>query len=193
MKARQITTTQKYWETYDHVFKHYANALEFRSRIRASNLKERNPYRKTKMTRIKEIEVADDYWKKDFWKYLDIGRNFWIWKKPKTDWRQDHTEAEFLSLTLWILKQHKLIDLDYKDQDVKFMKEDITRVQQTKFPKSEETKQLRECFFSCRRTLRKMWKERFFSEKTRWMYEDEFNEYCERMDAMQKELNAFIS
>jgi hypothetical protein len=45
-------------------------------RIRANNLKERNPYHKVKMSRIEEIEVADDYWKKDFGRYLDIGWNF---------------------------------------------------------------------------------------------------------------------
>jgi hypothetical protein len=91
---------------------------------------------------------------------------------------------------LWLLKQHGLTDLDYNNADVKFMKEDITRVQQAKFSKKEETEQLRDCFFSCRRTLRKMWKERFISEKTRWMYEDDFNEYCEKMDKLQKELVA---
>jgi hypothetical protein len=42
--------------------------LEFRARIRADNIKKKNDiYRGyVKTSRIEEIEVADDYWKKDF-------------------------------------------------------------------------------------------------------------------------------
>jgi hypothetical protein len=38
--------------------------------------------------------------------------------------------------------------------------------------------------------LKKLWKEWLIQEKDRWMYEDEFNEYCEKMDKLQKELVA---
>lgn len=195
MKARQITTTQKYWEKYDHVFKHYANALSFRSRTRASNLKERNRYMKVKMSRIKEIEVADDYWKKDFWKHLTL--HIWkSWFEWSWKWRQNTTETEYLSSHI-LYRLHYNIrlshDLDRNSEDVKFMLNDLQRYNETSLPKNVKLEQQKELFFSCRKILKKLWFERYISEKDRWMYEDEFNEYCERMDAMQKELNAFIS
>ena len=196
MKARQITTTHKYWEKNDHVFKHYANALSFRSRIRAWNLKSR--FDKVKMSRIKEIEVADDYWKKDFWKHLTI--HIWkSWFEWSWKWRQNTTESEYLSTVLYRIHHNIRTStatvwwLDRNNADVKFMLEDLQRYNETSLPKNVEAEQKKELFFSCRKILLKLWYERFISEKDRWMYEDEFNEYCARMDAMQKELNAFIS
>lgn len=196
MKARQITTTHKYWEKHDHVFKHYANALSFRSRIRAWNLKSR--FDKLKMSRIKEIEVADDYRKKDFWKHLTL--HIWkSWFEWSWKWRQNTTESEYLSTVLYRIHHNIRTStatvwwLDRNNSDVKFMLEDLQRYNETSLPKNVKLEQQKELFFSCRKILLKLWCERFISEKDRWMYEDEFNEYCERMESMQKELNAFIS
>ena len=196
MKARQITTTHKYWEHYDHVFKHYANALEFRMRTRANNLKHKRD--RVKMSQIKEIEVADDYRKKDFWKHLTVHlwKNWfeWSWK-----WREDTTETEYLSSHILYRIHHEIRCstatvwwLDRNNPDVKFMLEDLQRYNETSLPKNVKLEQQKELFFSCRKILRKLWYERFISEKDRWMYEDEFNEYCERMEAMQQELNAML-
>ena len=199
MKARQITTTHKYWEKYDHVFKHYANALEFRSRIRMNNIKNRNKCYiwKVKTSPIKEIEVADDYRKKDFWKHLTL--HIWnSWFEWSWKWRQNTTETEYLSTVLYRI--HKNIRssiatvwwLDRNNSDVKFMLEDLQRYNETSLPKNVKLEQQKELFFSCRKILLKLWCERFISEKDRWMYEDEFNEYCARMESMQKELNAML-
>lgn len=195
MKARQITTTHKYWETNEHVFKHYANALSFRSRIRTHNLTKR--YDRIKMSRIKEIEVADDYRKKDFWKHLTlhIWKNWfeWSWK-----WRQNTTESEHLSTVLYRIHYNIRIStatvwwLDRNNADVKFMLEDLQRYNETSLPKNVEVEQKKELFFSCRKILLKLWYEYFISEHDRWMYEDEFNEYCERMESLQNELNAML-
>lgn len=195
MKARQITTTHKYWEKYDHVFKHYANAVSFRSRQRASNLKERNPYRKVKMSRIKEIEVADDYWKKDFGKHLTL--HIWkSWFEWSWKWRQNTTESEYLSRVLyWIHRNIRSSTatvwwLDRNNEDVKFMLADLQRYNETSLPKNVELEQKKDLFFFCWKTLIKLWYEYFISEKDRWMYEDEFNEYCERMEKLQNDLIA---
>lgn len=140
-----------------------------------------------KISKIRTIEVADDYRKKDFWWWYSFKFTAnWL----KWEWYKKHTEVEYLSLQLWIFKEHELIWLDYKNPDVKFMKEDIEWIQHAKFPKEEEAQQFRDCFFSCWKTLRKMGKEHLFGEQMRWMYEDEFNEYCERIENLQKELVA---
>lgn len=196
MKAYEVIITDGItWRKESRIFKHYENALDFRMRKRKdimSRWHSENRFWKSlyadEISRIKTIEVDDDYWKKDFWEHLNIGWRLWFWKKPKKDWRQKHTEVEYLSLQLWIFKEHELIWLDYNNPDVKFMKEDIEWIQHAKFPKNEEAQQFRDCFFSCRRLLRKMWKEYLFGEQMRWMYEDEFNEYNERMDKLQQSL-----
>lgn len=195
MKAYEIIITDGIsWRKDSSIFKHYENALDFRMRKRAeimSRWHSENRFWKSlyadKISKIKTIEVADDYWKKDFgWSVGFTFTNNWI----KGHWYRKHTEVEYLSLQLWIFKEHELIWLDQKNADVKFMKEDIEWIRHAKFPKKEEAQQFRECFFSCRRMLRRMWKEYLFGEKMRWMYEDEFNEYCERMDKLQKDLIA---
>ena len=194
MKARQITTTHKYWEHYDHVFKHYANALEFRSRIRANNIKNRNKrYEwKVKLSRIEEIEVADDYRKKDFWWWRSFKfTNDWL----KWEWYKKHTEDQYLYFALYSLRASIRSEfwIDERNNDINFLIEDLNRfLNNTWIPKKERDKVARETFLSCRKTLKKYWKERLIQESDRWMYEDDFNEYCARMEAMQKELNSML-
>jgi hypothetical protein len=197
MKARQITTTHKYWEKYDHVFKHYANALEFRSRIRMNNIKNRHKCYiwKVKTSPIKEIEVADDYRKKDFWWWYSFKlTNDWF----KWEWYKKHTESEYLYWALYFLRSQIRdefsVEERQKNQDLKFLESDLSRfLNKTWIPKNERDEVARETFLSCRKILKKLWKERLIQERDRWMYEDDFNEYCARMESMQKELNAFIS
>lgn len=196
MKARQITTTHKYWEHYDHVFKHYANALEFRSRLRASNIKNRHKFYiwKVKMSQIKEIEVADDYRKKDFWWWESFKlTNDWF----KYEWYVKDTESQYLYARLYILRSSIREEFSpeerQKNEDVKFLESDLSRfLNNTWIPKKERDKVARETFLSCRKTLKKLWKEWLIQERDRWMYEDDFNEYCARMEAMQKELNSML-
>jgi len=196
MKARQITTTHKYWEKYDHVFKHYANALEFRSRIRMNNIKNRQKYYiwKVKMSQIKEIEVADDYRKKDFWWWYSFKlTNDWF----KWEWYKKHTESEYLYWALYFLRSQIRdefsVEERQKNQDLKFLESDLSRfLNNAWIPKNERDEVARETFLSCRKILKKLWKERLIQERDRWMYEDDFNEYCARMESMQKELNAMI-
>jgi len=143
-----------------------------------------------KISPIKEIEVADDYWKKDFWKYLSIWYMFGIWKKPKNTWRQDYTETEHLSHILYRIHHNIRTshELDRNSEDVKFMLEDLQRYTETSLPKNVEVEQKKELFFSCWKILEKLWCERYISEKDRWMYEDEYKEYCARMEKLQEDL-----
>lgn len=195
MKAWKIIATHKYGEKNERIFKHYANALEFRMRMRKVNLQERNPYDKIKLSSIKEIEVADDYRKKDFGKHLTL--HIWkSWFEWSWKWREDTTESEYLSSVLyWIHRNIRSSTatvwwLDRNNPDVEFMLEDLQRYNETSLPKNVKLEQQKELFFSCRKILRKLWYERFISEKDRWMYEDEFNEYCERMDKLWADLVA---
>ena len=196
MKAYEVVKTDAFtWRKESRIFKHYENALNYKMRKRKENMSRWHSENRfwqsrysDKISNIKTIEVPDDYWKKDFGEYLDIGWNFWLGKKPKTDWWQKHTEEEYLQLQLGIFREHNTHDY-YKNRDIKFVREDIDWVLGAKFPKWERVKQLRDCFFSCWRILRRSWEEYRFWEQMRWMYEDEFNEYCERMDELQEELN----
>lgn len=158
--------------------------MDFRIRQRHINMTDR--YNRRKMSQIRSIEVADTYWDKDFWGWVS-------WKFTsngiKSEWYKKHTEAEYLSFQLWMFKEHYLYRLEkVSSSDAKFLREDLDWVLRTKFPKNEEIKQLRDCFFSCRRILQKHWKEYYFWEKMRWMYEDEFNEYCREMEMLQENL-----
>lgn len=203
MKAYEITTTTWYNEKPEsHIFKNYENALKRRMKQRAENLSNWHSesrfwisWNSKKMSRIKEIEVPDDYWKKDFWEYLDIGWNFWFWKKPKNDWWQKHTEDEFLHTELYFINHYVRCStvvkwwLDRNNLDVKMIIEDSERWMSLKnLPKQEMIQLLRDCFLSCWRLLERLDNEDIISERTRWMYEDEYKEYCERMDKLQQEL-----
>ena len=194
MKARKIITTHKYWKTYDHIFKHYSNAIEFRSRIRADNIKKKNDiYRGyIRTSRIEEIEVADDYWKKDFWWWYSFRfTSNWL----KWEWYRKHTEDEYLYWRLYSLRSQIwdefTLEERRKNQDVKFLEEDLRWfLNCTGIPKKERDTVARETFLSCWKILKKLWKEWLIQEKDRWMYEDDFKEYCEKMDRLQKELVA---
>lgn len=200
MKAYEVIVTDGItWRKDSNIFKHYENALKFRMRKRANNMSSWHSEKRfwksryaDKISNIKTIEVADDYWKKDFGKYLSIGYALWIWKKPKTTWRQDYTETEHLSHTLYWIHYHirTSSEIDKNNEDVKFMLEDLQRYNETSLPKNVKLEQQKELFFFCWKTLLKLWYEWFISEKDRWMYEDEFNEYCERMEKLQEELVA---
>lgn len=196
MKARKIETTHKYWEHYEHVFKHYANALSFRSRIRASNMKNRHKHYiwKVKMSRIQEIEVADDYRKKDFWWWYSFKfTNDWL----KWEWYKKHTEWEYLYWALYFLRSQVRDEFSLEErknnEDVKFLEYELNRiVNWIGVPKNKRDEITRETFLSCRKILKKLWKERLIQERDRWMYEDDFNAYCEKMDALQNEFNEFL-
>lgn len=192
MKARQITTTHKYGEKYDHVFKHYANAVEFRSRIRAKNIKDRNNFYRwqVKTSSIKTIEVADDYRKKDFWWWRSFKfTNDWL----KWEWYKKHTEDQFLYWQLYSLRANirDEFGIDERNNDIKFLIEDLNwYLNNTWIPKKERDKVARETLLFAWKTLSKYWKEWLIQEHTRWMYEDDFNEYCERMEKLQEDLVA---
>ena len=192
MKARQITTTDRHGEKTTHVFRNYADALSRRMYQRTENLwswHSENRFWKSmlakKLSRITEIDVADDYRKKDFWTWISVRTAKW--------WRNPHevktTEEEYLYWTLYWL-YHEL--LGWQDPDVKFMLRDLKRFLETPLPKKERNEQARECFLFCRNTLRKMWADYLIDEHTRWMYEEDLNDYCERMWAMQNELNSML-
>lgn len=148
-------------------------------RQRERNFK--NKYNAMKISRIQQIEVRDDYWKKDFWKHLTL----FSWR-----WRENTSEKDYLWWILFFIHQWVKTRLDRNNPDVKFMLEDLQRYTETSFPKNEEVEQRKELFFSCWKILLKLWHEDIISEKDRWMYEDEFNEYCERMDKLQADLVA---
>ena len=194
MKARKIITTHKYGKTYDHIFKYYSNALEFRMRVRADNIKKKNDIYRwyVKMSSIKEIEVADDYWKKDFGGGISFRLTAdWF----KWEWYKKHTEAQYLYPVLYCLRSNIQDEFSVEERnkngDVKFMLADLNwYLRWANIPKKELDTQARELFLSCWKTLRKLWKEWLIQEHDRWMYEDDFNEYCERMEKLQADLVA---
>lgn len=187
MKAYEIIKTDRYWDSQQFIFKHYANALDFRIRQRAIDMQKWHSenrfwksYFASKLSKIKEIEVADDYRKKDFWWWVRLSlTSDWF----KSEWYKKNTEEEFLSWQLYFI--HKNIKsstfdkwwLDANAEDVKNILEQLKWYTETSLPKNRRLEQERILFFECWKILKKYWKEYFIQERTRWMYEEDFEEY----------------
>lgn len=192
MKAYQITTSNKWDWKKEYIFKTYGNAVKWRKNKRAEDLQLGHSENKfwtywnsTKFSRIKEIEVADDYWKKDFWTAITLWTAKWGWNP--TEHKVDE-ESYLYGLLYWL--KHSIMDLDRKNPDVKFMLEDINRCLNARFPKNQRAKQERDCFLSTWRTLIKLDRDDIIPEKDKAMYEEDLEKYSKEMEKLQADLVA---